>query len=184
MWGPGRASASQRVCVCIRTVGDVVQADMRLANVLQTPTSQEGNLALRKMQVSLPSLMVKLPINSALARCGGGRGLLVTVCVGRLPRLKQPAFSCSSAMRKRWLCPSERPCLSLPLHGTRCTGSKSCSPGRALPAASARSSSSCLHLRTGAHAVLQGGRQTRRALGLVCSRDNHLHPPVPPLKLA
>lgn len=37
--GPGRASASQRVCVCIRTLGDVAQAEMRLANVLQTQTS-------------------------------------------------------------------------------------------------------------------------------------------------
>lgn len=38
VWGPGRASASQCVCMCIRTVGDVAQAEMRLANVLQTQT--------------------------------------------------------------------------------------------------------------------------------------------------
>ena len=40
VWGPGRASASQRVCVCFRTVGDVAQAERRLANVLQTQTTE------------------------------------------------------------------------------------------------------------------------------------------------
>lgn len=54
------AGLQQRVCVCIRTAGDVAQADMRLANVLQTPTSQEGNLALQKLQASLPSLLCKV----------------------------------------------------------------------------------------------------------------------------
>lgn len=54
------AGLQQRVCVCIRTAGDVAQADMRLANVLQTSTSQEGNLALQKLQVSLPSLLCKV----------------------------------------------------------------------------------------------------------------------------
>lgn len=73
VWSPGRASASQCVCVCIRTAGDVAQAEMRLANVLQTHASQEGDLARQPVQISACFTVPCHPLTSRSA-CGRGEG--------------------------------------------------------------------------------------------------------------
>lgn len=73
VWSPGRASASQCVCVCIRTAGDVAQAEMRLANVLQTHASQEGDLARQPAQISACFTVPCHPLTSGSA-CGQGEG--------------------------------------------------------------------------------------------------------------
>lgn len=101
---------------------------------------------------------------------------MVTVCVGKAPSAETPSIFLQLCNTQAEAVPIQK---ALPV-----TASAQHTLHRLQELQPCLCTACSLHLCAGAHTILQGGRQTRRAMGLVCSCDNQLHPPVPPLKLA